>query len=152
MHSITVSVVVVLSLGLLVHGIPSTLDGPFEPVTAPLDQTFRGHAIDLPDTDPRVQRTVKGWKPEQISVSLSSTHQSVWVSWITGTQSFVWVFFDSIPCSFLFGFLFCSFISPRKWSQTSSLSFWVVTFIVVVVNCLFLASRELLFLWWCLVS
>nr|GLL43795.1 purple acid phosphatase 15-like [Ipomoea trifida] len=85
MHMIPVSVVFVLSLSLqLVHGIPSTLDGPSEPVTVALDQTFRGHAIDLPDTDPRVQRTVEGWKPEQISVSLSSTHQSVWISWITG--------------------------------------------------------------------
>ncbi|XP_019180960.1 PREDICTED: purple acid phosphatase 15-like [Ipomoea nil] len=85
MHSIPVSIVVVLSLSLqLVHGIPSTLDGPSEPVTVALDQTFRGHAIDLPDTDPRVQRSVKGWEPEQISVSLSSAHHSVWISWITG--------------------------------------------------------------------
>ncbi|KAA8548404.1 hypothetical protein F0562_000088 [Nyssa sinensis] len=69
----------------IVHGeIPTTLDGPFKPVTVPLDQSFRGHAIDLPDTDPRVQRTVKGYEPEQISVSLSSTHHSVWISWITG--------------------------------------------------------------------
>ncbi|CAN4120788.1 unnamed protein product [Withania somnifera] len=64
--------------------IPTTLDGPFKPVTVPLDQSFRGHAVDLPDTDPRVQRTVKGFEPEQISVSLSSTYDSVWISWITG--------------------------------------------------------------------
>ncbi|KAH9680774.1 Purple acid phosphatase 15 [Citrus sinensis] len=64
--------------------IPTTLDGPFKPVTIPLDKSFRGNAIDLPDTDPRVQRTVEGFEPEQISVSLSSTHDSVWISWITG--------------------------------------------------------------------
>ncbi|XP_009611645.1 purple acid phosphatase 15 isoform X1 [Nicotiana tomentosiformis] len=64
--------------------IPTTLDGPFKPVTVPLDQSFRGHAVDLPDTDPRVQRKVKGFEPEQISVSLSSTYDSVWISWITG--------------------------------------------------------------------
>ncbi|CAI0437042.1 unnamed protein product [Linum tenue] len=65
-------------------GIPSTLDGPFKPVTIPLDTSFRGNAVDLPPTDPRVQRNVTGFVPEQISVSLSATHDSVWISWITG--------------------------------------------------------------------
>ncbi|XP_052882305.1 purple acid phosphatase 15-like [Gossypium arboreum] len=64
--------------------IPSTVDGPFKPVTVPLDKSFRGHAVDLPDNDPRVQRIVTGWEPEQIFVSLSSTHDYVWISWITG--------------------------------------------------------------------
>ncbi|KAI3962740.1 hypothetical protein MKW92_032597 [Papaver armeniacum] len=64
--------------------IPTTLDGPFDPVTVPFDDNFRGHAVDLPDTDPRVQRNVKGFEPEQISVSLSASHDSVWISWITG--------------------------------------------------------------------
>ncbi|KAH1226964.1 hypothetical protein AAZX31_11G260400 [Glycine max] len=63
-------------------GIPTTLDGPFKPVTVPLDQSFR--AVDLPDTDPLVQRTVQGFQPEQISLSLSASHDSVWISWITG--------------------------------------------------------------------
>ncbi|KAM5569508.1 hypothetical protein ABKV19_016832 [Rosa sericea] len=68
-----------------VHGeIPTTLDGPFKPVTVPVDTSFRGNAVDLPDSDPRVQRIVKGFEPEQISVSLSATHDSVWISWITG--------------------------------------------------------------------
>ncbi|MFQ6628103.1 hypothetical protein Gotur_006860 [Gossypium turneri] len=66
--------------------IPSTVDGPFKPVTVPLDKSFRGHAVDLPDNDPRVQRIVTGWEPEQIFVSLSSTHDSVWISWITGLK------------------------------------------------------------------
>lgn len=65
-------------------GVPTTLDGPFVPVTVPLDKSFRGNAVDLPDTDPRVQRIVEGFAPEQISVSLSATYDSVWVSWITG--------------------------------------------------------------------
>ncbi|GLT97777.1 hypothetical protein SLE2022_153260 [Rubroshorea leprosula] len=64
--------------------IPTTLDGPFKPVTVPLDKSFRGNAVDLPGTDPRVQRIAKGFEPEQISVSLSSTPDSVWISWITG--------------------------------------------------------------------
>ncbi|KAI3925949.1 hypothetical protein MKW98_028085, partial [Papaver atlanticum] len=73
------------SFFILVNGdIPTTLDGPFDPVTVPFDENFRGHAVDLPDTDPRVQRNVKGFEPEQISVSLSASHDSVWISWITG--------------------------------------------------------------------
>uniref|UniRef100_A0A5B7CA01 Purple acid phosphatase n=1 Tax=Davidia involucrata TaxID=16924 RepID=A0A5B7CA01_DAVIN len=64
--------------------IPTTLDGPFDPVTVPFDSSLRGKAVDLPDTDPRVQRRVKGFEPEQISVTLSATYDSVWISWITG--------------------------------------------------------------------
>ncbi|CAH8356356.1 unnamed protein product [Eruca vesicaria subsp. sativa] len=64
--------------------IPSTLDGPFTPVTITLDTSLRGKAVDLPDTDPRVQRYVTGFEPEQISLALSSNYDSVWVSWITG--------------------------------------------------------------------
>ncbi|KAF5752493.1 purple acid phosphatase 15-like isoform X5 [Tripterygium wilfordii] len=74
-------------LQLLVKGdihIPTTLEGPFKPVTVPLDKSFRGNAVDLPDTDPRLQRPVRGFQPEQISASLSTTHDSVWISWITG--------------------------------------------------------------------
>ncbi|XP_028797157.1 purple acid phosphatase 15 [Neltuma alba] len=64
--------------------IPTTLEGPFEPVTVPFDTSLRGIAVDLPDTDPRVRRLVEGFEPEQISVSLSVSHDSVWISWITG--------------------------------------------------------------------
>ncbi|XP_019056166.1 PREDICTED: purple acid phosphatase 15 isoform X3 [Nelumbo nucifera] len=65
-------------------GIPTTLDGPFKPVTVPFDESLRGHAVDLPPTDPRLIRRVKGFEPEQISVALSATYDSVWISWITG--------------------------------------------------------------------
>ncbi|XP_043806819.1 purple acid phosphatase 15-like isoform X3 [Manihot esculenta] len=75
----------VLLSSILVRGdIQTTLQGPFKPVTVPLDKSFRGNAVDLPDTDPCVQRRVQGFEPEQISVSLSATHDSVWISWITG--------------------------------------------------------------------
>lgn len=67
--------------------VPTTLDGPFEPVTVPFDVSLRGNAVDLPDSDPRVRRRVKGFKPEQISVSLSADYDSVWISWITGFPS-----------------------------------------------------------------
>ncbi|XP_065876306.1 purple acid phosphatase 15 isoform X2 [Euphorbia lathyris] len=73
------------AVALSVHAyIPSTLDGPFQPVTVPFDASLRGNAVDLPDTDPRVRRSVKGFEPEQISVSLSFSYDSVWISWITG--------------------------------------------------------------------
>jgi hypothetical protein len=45
---------------------------------------LRGNAVDLPDADPRVRRRVKDFQPEQISLSLSATYDSVWISWITG--------------------------------------------------------------------
>ncbi|KAL3634365.1 Purple acid phosphatase 15 [Castilleja foliolosa] len=77
-------ILLVQNLSQICGTIPTTLDGPFDPVTAPLDKSFRGHAIDLPDTDPRVQRNVAAFEPEQISLSLSSTYDSVWISWITG--------------------------------------------------------------------
>lgn len=60
----------------------STLSGPSRPVTVAIGD--RGHAVDLPDTDPRVQRRVTGWAPEQIAVALSASPTSAWVSWITG--------------------------------------------------------------------
>ncbi|XP_050239049.1 purple acid phosphatase 15-like isoform X1 [Quercus robur] len=66
------------------EGVLSTLDGPFKPVTVPLDNSSRGKAVDLSDTDPVVQRVVEGFEPEQISLSLSATYDSVWISWITG--------------------------------------------------------------------
>jgi acid phosphatase type 7 len=64
--------------------IPTTLEGPFLPVTVPFDTSLRGDTEDLPDDDPRVRRQVTGFQPEQISLSLSTTHHSVWLSWITG--------------------------------------------------------------------
>ncbi|CAH9129800.1 unnamed protein product [Cuscuta epithymum] len=91
MHSMTITAAAALVVGVLclavlrAGGIQSTTEGPFKPVTVPLDQTYRGHAIDLPDSDPRVQRTATGcWEPEQISVSLSFNYHSVWISWVTG--------------------------------------------------------------------
>lgn len=64
--------------------IPSTLDGPFEPETVPYDASLRGNAVDIPDTDPLVRRRVTGFEPEQLSVSLSFNHDSIWITWITG--------------------------------------------------------------------
>ena len=81
------SVVISLSSVIVGANIPTTLDGPFTPVTIPLDQSFRGQAKDLPSSDPRLQAKVEQYHPEQISVSLSFNYDSVWVSWISGTLS-----------------------------------------------------------------
>ncbi|KAJ8425407.1 hypothetical protein Cgig2_028787 [Carnegiea gigantea] len=78
------SLLFILHFSLSSAAIPTTLDGPFKPVTVPFDQSLRGFAVDLPDTDPRVQRRANGFEPEQISVSLSADYHSVWISWITG--------------------------------------------------------------------
>jgi hypothetical protein len=64
--------------------IPSTLDGPFVPVTIPLDPSIRLSASqDLPQSDPRVVKRVAAIYPEQIFLSLS-TPDAMWVSWVTG--------------------------------------------------------------------
>jgi hypothetical protein len=64
--------------------IPSTLDGPFVPVTIPLDPSIRLSASqDLPQYDPRVVKRVAAIYPEQIFLSLS-TPDAMWVSWVTG--------------------------------------------------------------------
>lgn len=67
-----------------VQGIPTTLDGPFKPVTRRFDPALRLGSDDLPMDHPRLQRKVMGMFPEQIALALS-TPTSMWVSWITGT-------------------------------------------------------------------
>lgn len=96
-----------LSCVIVDGGVPTTLDGPFKPVTVPLDQSFR--AVDLPDTDPLVQRTVQGFQPEQISLSLSVSHDSVWISWITGTHLHCYFQFTN-ECSHHFSCFFASVV------------------------------------------
>lgn len=84
MSSITFLLLPILLVSFGHCHIPSTLEGPFDPITVPFDPALRGNAVDLPETDPRVRRRVRGFEPEQISVSLSTNHDSVWVSWVTG--------------------------------------------------------------------
>jgi len=106
-HVVTLSLLLLSLSSILVHGVvPTTLDGPFKPVTVPLDKSFRGNAVDIPDTDPLVQRNVEGFQPEQISLSLSTSHDSVWISWITGTPP---PFFYLFSSSLLMYLSFCTF-------------------------------------------
>jgi hypothetical protein len=63
--------------------IPTTLEGPFTPVTVAFDTSLRQGSNDLPVADPRVVKNVSGIYPEQISLALS-TPDALWISWITG--------------------------------------------------------------------
>ena len=64
--------------------IPTTLDGPFEPVTRRFDPSLRRGSDDLPMTHPRLRKNVTLNFPEQIALAISSP-TSMWVSWVTGT-------------------------------------------------------------------
>ncbi|KAF5464921.1 hypothetical protein F2P56_014958 [Juglans regia] len=63
--------------------IPTTLEGPFKPVTQRLDPSLRRGSDDLPMNDPRLKKNVTSNFPEQIALAISSP-TSMWVSWITG--------------------------------------------------------------------
>lgn len=87
---------VALSLLLLMIGvgfgdahksIPTTLEGPFKPYTREMDPNMRLGSKDLPQYDPRVVKRAAAIYPEQISLALS-TPDAMWVSWITGMQSY----------------------------------------------------------------
>ncbi|KAI3915641.1 hypothetical protein MKX01_015466 [Papaver californicum] len=64
--------------------IPTTLEGPFPPVTRRFDPSLRRGSDDLPKNHPRLRKRVSSMFPEQISLALSSQPTSIWVSWVTG--------------------------------------------------------------------
>lgn len=84
---------------IIVHGFTTTLDGPFKPETAPLDPNLNPIAFDLPDSDPSFVEPNSKFQPQQISVSLSYSFDSVWISWVTVTG-----LFDSLTFLFLYFF------------------------------------------------
>ncbi|KAL2977084.1 hypothetical protein AAZX31_13G045800 [Glycine max] len=61
--------------------IPTTLDGPFDPVTHRFDPSLRQDSEDLPVTHPRLRKNVTSNFAEQIALAISSP-TSMWVSWI----------------------------------------------------------------------
>lgn len=74
--------------------IPTTLQGPFEPVTRRFDPSLRTGSDDLPMDHPRLKKNVTSIFPEQIALAISSP-TSMWVSWVTGTcflTFMLWVF------------------------------------------------------------
>ncbi|EFJ19833.1 hypothetical protein SELMODRAFT_177278 [Selaginella moellendorffii] len=64
--------------------IPSTADGPFDPVTVALDERLPIGSDDLPNDDPRLAKIVPGFHPEQIALAQGTDSSSMFVSWITG--------------------------------------------------------------------
>ncbi|KAG2577984.1 purple acid phosphatase 23-like isoform X1 [Panicum virgatum] len=65
-------------------GIPTTLDGPFPPVTRSFDRALRRGSDDVPLTDPRLAPRARPPAPEQIALAASADAGSLWVSWVTG--------------------------------------------------------------------
>ncbi|TXG72516.1 hypothetical protein EZV62_001095 [Acer yangbiense] len=63
--------------------IPTTVEGPFEPVTRRFDPSLRRGSNDLPIDHPRLKKNVTSIFPEQIALAISSP-TSMWVSWVTG--------------------------------------------------------------------
>ncbi|XP_024023178.1 purple acid phosphatase 23 [Morus notabilis] len=63
--------------------IPTTLEGPFKPVTRRFDPSLRRGSDDLPMDHPRLKKNVTSNFPEQIALAISSP-TSMWVSWVTG--------------------------------------------------------------------
>ncbi|XP_047307836.1 purple acid phosphatase 23 [Impatiens glandulifera] len=63
--------------------IPTTLEGPFDPVTRRFDPSLRRGSNDLPMDHPRLKRNVTSMFPEQIALAISSP-TAMWVSWVTG--------------------------------------------------------------------
>lgn len=52
--------------------IPTTLDGPFKPVTRRFDPSLRRGSDDLPMNHPRLKKNATSNFPEQISLAISS--------------------------------------------------------------------------------
>ncbi|KAM7261326.1 hypothetical protein ACFE04_008693 [Oxalis oulophora] len=77
-------ILLLLSLSFVYGDIPTTLGGPYKPVTVSLDNNSLGNAIDLPDTDPRLAGPSNHFEPQQIVVSLSYNYDRVYITWITG--------------------------------------------------------------------
>ncbi|CAH2056765.1 unnamed protein product [Thlaspi arvense] len=65
------------------QSIPTTLEGPFQPVTRSFDPSLRRGSDDLPMDHPRLKKNVTSMFPEQIALAISSP-SSMWVSWVTG--------------------------------------------------------------------
>ena len=87
--------------------IPTTLDGPFKPVTRRFDPSFRRGSDDLPMNHPRLKKNLTSNFPEQISLAISSP-TSMWVSWVTGifrSNYCLLIFLKTNSCVFVMFYL-----------------------------------------------
>lgn len=78
--------------------VPTTLDGPFAPVTRRFDPSLRLGSDDVPMDDPRLAKRVTSIHPEQIALAASFSPSSMWISWITGI---IVSFFPELPAKCL---------------------------------------------------
>lgn len=89
--------ILLISLIFVVNGqFPTTLEGPFKPVSVPVNYSIIGKVTSLPDDNNHSLSPEIEFQPQQISLSLSSDLSSVWVSWITGiclVHTFLFVIF-----------------------------------------------------------
>ncbi|KAL6971128.1 Purple acid phosphatase 23 [Sarracenia purpurea var. burkii] len=79
----SITFVITTVAAVIAQSVPSTLEGPFRPVTRRFDPSLRRGSDDLPMDHPRLKRNVTSMFPDQIALALSSP-SSMWVSWITG--------------------------------------------------------------------
>jgi len=77
------SAILIVAVRIAAASIPTTLEGPFQPVTVKFDPSLRQGSSDLSQDDPRIVKQVSGNFPEQISLALS-TPDAMWITWITG--------------------------------------------------------------------
>jgi hypothetical protein len=63
------------------QSIPTTLEGPFKPVTRSFDPSLRRGSDELPMDDPRLKRNVTSMFPEQIALALSSPTSMGFSDW-----------------------------------------------------------------------
>jgi hypothetical protein len=77
------SAILIVAVRIASASIPTTLEGPFQPVTVKFDPSLRQGSSDLSPDDPRIVKQVSGNFPEQISLALS-TPDAMWITWITG--------------------------------------------------------------------
>ncbi|KAF2314111.1 hypothetical protein GH714_022311 [Hevea brasiliensis] len=80
---VTIFFTIITQIKLATSQIPTTLEGPFKPVTRTFDSSLRRGSDDLPMDHPRLKKNVTGNFPEQIALAISSP-TSMWVSWVTG--------------------------------------------------------------------
>ncbi|KAI8537895.1 hypothetical protein RHMOL_Rhmol09G0059500 [Rhododendron molle] len=81
--AIAIILQIILHVGVISQSIPTTLEGPFKPVTRSFDPSLRRGSDDIPMDDPRLKRNVTSMFPEQIALAIASP-TSMWVSWVTG--------------------------------------------------------------------
>ncbi|KAM7466148.1 hypothetical protein LguiB_013710 [Lonicera macranthoides] len=78
-----IKILIIIEMVVSENQIPTTLEGPFKPVTRSFDPLLRRGSDDLGMDNPSLRKNVSSDFPEQIALAISSP-SSMWVSWVTG--------------------------------------------------------------------